>query len=112
MRECEFAAGDDPGVLKILLKGQPGLGEGLRLGRVRRVRRRLADPALRRERRVTANPLLSGGICRPGVPPAHPHVGVRVVLAAGHERRRGRVAARAASPKTYTPKGTGSDSRS
>jgi hypothetical protein len=56
--QCEYVSETDAAVLKILLKVKPGLGEGLRLGRVRLLRRGLAGSALRRgERRVTTNPL-------------------------------------------------------
>jgi hypothetical protein len=51
--QCEYVSETDSSVLKVLLNVKPGMGRGLRLGRVRRVRRRLAGSALCRERLTT-----------------------------------------------------------
>ena len=64
--QCEYVSATDPAVLKVLLKVKPGSGRGLRLGRVRFVRRRLAGSALRRKHRVTTNPLLRRAAPPPG----------------------------------------------
>ena len=58
MGQCEFASADDPSVLRVLLKVKPGLGEGYDWVECGSCGARLAGSALRRERRVTTNPLL------------------------------------------------------
>jgi hypothetical protein len=58
--QCEFASETDAAVLKLALKVKDGMGgDGLLVGGVQRLRHCLAGSALRRERRVTRNPLPS-----------------------------------------------------